>query len=187
MRSTTLTARGESLAAFDGRCIPAGCVAPRSNTPGILGRRALPSGRIARLGATPDFHHRLLNGFIPLVALQLSAIKIGDHLALTFTKVLDQIQLGVVDDDIEIQAPATRAFWEERSTKETLAIVDELVQFIKAIDHQLEPKYNKHFIGLARNGKPDNFVGFQRESNGSGLGWHSRRVTTQQRCSRRPV
>jgi len=67
----------------------------------------------------------------------------------------------VVEDDIEIQAPATRAFWEERSTRETLAIVDELVQFIKAIDHQLEPKYNKHFIGLARNGKPDNFVVFQ--------------------------
>src|SRR5882672_4292891 len=55
-----LTARGESLAAFDGRCIPAGCVAPRSNTPGILGRRALPAGRLARLGATPAFHHRLL-------------------------------------------------------------------------------------------------------------------------------
>src|SRR5437899_7851570 len=80
----SLTARGESLAAFDGRCIPkppqrgcrvggpgAGCVAPRSNTPGIatpprkrraagapvLGRRALPAGRLARLGATPDFHH----------------------------------------------------------------------------------------------------------------------------------
>ena len=55
-----LTARGESLAAFDGRCIPAGYVAPRSNTPGILGRRALPSGRLARLSATPDFHHGLL-------------------------------------------------------------------------------------------------------------------------------
>src|SRR5713101_4434113 len=40
--------------------IPAGCVAPRSNTPGILGRRALPAGRLARLGATPDFHHGLL-------------------------------------------------------------------------------------------------------------------------------
>ncbi len=66
--------RDESLAAFDGRCIPAGCVAPRSNTPGIatpprkpraagapvLGRRALPAGRLARLGATPDFHHGLL-------------------------------------------------------------------------------------------------------------------------------
>ncbi len=57
---TLLAARGESLAAFDGRCIPAGCVAPQSNTPGILGRRALPAGRLARLGATPDFHHGLL-------------------------------------------------------------------------------------------------------------------------------
>ena len=55
-----LAARGESLAAFDGRCIPAGCVAPPLNTPGILGRRALPAGRLARLGATPDFHHGLL-------------------------------------------------------------------------------------------------------------------------------
>src|ERR687888_302100 len=54
-----LTARGETPAAFDGRCILAGCVAPRSNTPGILGRRALPSRRLARLGATPDFHHGL--------------------------------------------------------------------------------------------------------------------------------
>src|SRR5213079_565641 len=55
-----LTARGESPAAFDGRCIPAGCVAPPSNIPDILGRRALPAGRLARLGATLDFHHGLL-------------------------------------------------------------------------------------------------------------------------------
>src|SRR5438128_11837546 len=58
--ASSLAARGESLAAFDGRCILAGCVAPPSNTPGILGRRALPSRRLARLGATPDFHHGLL-------------------------------------------------------------------------------------------------------------------------------
>src|SRR5712691_11195482 len=84
---SALAARGESLAASDGRCIPAppqrgcrvgdpgaGCVAPSSNTPGIatpprkpraagapvLGRRALPAGRLTRLGATPDFHHGLL-------------------------------------------------------------------------------------------------------------------------------
>ena len=52
--------RGERLAAFDGRCIPARGVAPPSNTPGILRRRALRSGRLAGLGATPDFHHGLL-------------------------------------------------------------------------------------------------------------------------------
>jgi DsbC/DsbD-like thiol-disulfide interchange protein len=54
---SALAARSASLAAFDGRCIPAGCVAPPSNTAGILGRRALPAGRLARLGATPDLHH----------------------------------------------------------------------------------------------------------------------------------
>jgi hypothetical protein len=64
-----LAARGESLAAFDWRCIPAGCVAPPSNTPGILGRRALPAGRLARLGATPDFHHGLLGALAPSVAI----------------------------------------------------------------------------------------------------------------------
>src|SRR5438128_3340138 len=58
--ATSLAARGESLAAFDERCIPSGGVAPPSNTPGILSRRALPAGRLARLGATPDFHHGLL-------------------------------------------------------------------------------------------------------------------------------
>src|SRR6266566_3827343 len=85
-----LAARGESLAAFDGpfdslalslskgelaqdvRCIPAGCVAPRSHTAGVLGRRALPAGRLARLGATPDFHHGLLDGVL-IAACVLSA------------------------------------------------------------------------------------------------------------------
>ena len=36
------------------------CVAPPSNTPGILSRRALPAGRLAGLGATLAFHHGLL-------------------------------------------------------------------------------------------------------------------------------
>ena len=59
-RLASLTARGESPAAFGRRCVPSGCVAPRSNIPDILARRALPAGRIAGLGATPDFHHGLL-------------------------------------------------------------------------------------------------------------------------------
>src|SRR5437773_12033886 len=55
-----LAARGETPTAFGRRCIPADCVAPPSNIPDILGRRALSSGRLAALGATPDFHHGLL-------------------------------------------------------------------------------------------------------------------------------
>ena len=59
-RPSLAAARGESPAAFGRRCIPGGCVAPRSNTAGILGRRALPPGRLGALGATPAFHHGLL-------------------------------------------------------------------------------------------------------------------------------
>src|SRR5438034_4066830 len=54
-------ARGETPAAFGRRCIPADCVAPPSNMLNILSRRALSAGRLAGLGATPDFHHGLLS------------------------------------------------------------------------------------------------------------------------------
>ena len=59
-----LAARGERSAAFDRRYIPAASVAPRSNTAGMLPRRALQRPDAASLatglGATPDFHHGLL-------------------------------------------------------------------------------------------------------------------------------
>src|SRR6266496_2977838 len=66
-------ARGETPAAFGRRCIPADCVAPPSNIPDILGRRALSSGRLAALGATPDFHHGLLAHVITPPKLVLCA------------------------------------------------------------------------------------------------------------------
>jgi hypothetical protein len=49
----TLVVRRVITAAFVRRCIPPGCVAPPSHTPGMLGRRALPAGRIDGLGASP--------------------------------------------------------------------------------------------------------------------------------------
>ena len=58
----SLAARGESPSAFDERSILVAYVAPPSNPGGILGRRALSARRLARLGATPDFHHGLLAG-----------------------------------------------------------------------------------------------------------------------------
>src|SRR5262245_41443231 len=59
-RARGIAARGATPSAFERRCIPAGCVAPPSNIADILGRRALPSGRLAVLGATMELHHGLL-------------------------------------------------------------------------------------------------------------------------------
>src|SRR5574342_375744 len=50
----SLAARGATPSAFERRCISAGGVAPPSDIPEITGRRALPAGRLAVLGAAMD-------------------------------------------------------------------------------------------------------------------------------------
>src|ERR1700675_150287 len=90
-----LAAHGESLTAFNGRCIPGGCVAPHSNTPGILGRRALPAGRLARLGATPDFHHGLPGSVAESDSIRyfhrMKTLSVTD-VARNFSAVLDAVE-----------------------------------------------------------------------------------------------
>src|SRR6266487_6012403 len=40
----------------------------------------------------------LFNGFIPLVAIQLNAIRLGEQVSLVCTTVMDERRLGLVDD-----------------------------------------------------------------------------------------
>jgi predicted transport protein len=107
----------------------------------------------------------LFNGFIPLIVVQMNAIKIGDQVSLVFTTVLDELPLGLVDEDEEIQEVTDRAYWERRGAKATISMVDELLEVIKAFDSELELKYNKFYIGLAKNGQPNNFVVFRPQKN----------------------
>ncbi len=103
----------------------------------------------------------LFNGAIPFAALQLNAVKLGDQISLVCTRVMDVIQLGLVDEDEEVQAVTNRGYWEERASRETLAMTDDLVGIVKTIDPTLEAKYNKFYIGLAKNDQPNNFAIFR--------------------------
>jgi hypothetical protein len=107
----------------------------------------------------------LFNGFIPLVAIQMQALKAGDQVGLVFTKVLDQIGLGLVDEDEEVHEWTDRSYWEERGTQRTVAAVDGLLDLARKIDPQLELKYNKFYIGLAKGGTPQNFIIFRPQKN----------------------
>ena len=40
----------------------------------------------------------LFNGTIPLIAIQMQALKVGDYLTLVFTKIMDEFSLGLIDD-----------------------------------------------------------------------------------------
>ena len=106
----------------------------------------------------------LFNGFIPLVAIQLRAIEVGRILTLSATTVLDRsTMIDFEEEEMEASEPVNRAFWETtRGTVSTVAIADEFLSLIQEVtgDQRLQLKYNKHYIGLARDGVADNFVAF---------------------------
>lgn len=107
----------------------------------------------------------LFNGHIPLIALQMSAFKFGDRISLVFTKVMDALSLGMPEEDEEVQAVTDRSYWENRGTKETVALADEMLEMVKTFAPDLELKYNKFYIGLAKDGQPNNFVVFRAKKN----------------------
>ena len=107
----------------------------------------------------------LFNGTIPLVAIQMRAVQLGNSVSLVFTTVLDQVQLGLVDEDEEVHEATDRAYWESRGSKTTVSMADELLEVLKQLDPALELKFNKFYIGLARQGQADNFVIFRPQKN----------------------
>ncbi len=103
----------------------------------------------------------IFNGFIPLIAIQMNAYKIKDDYFLLFTTVLDEMSLGLSEEE-EIKEVTDRNYWEIiRGTKKTVAIADELLNLISEFAPGYELKYNKFYIGLAKDGQPDNFVIFR--------------------------
>jgi hypothetical protein len=105
---------------------------------------------------------QLFNGAIPLIALKMTVYKIDSQYALTFVKVLDENILGLVDADEPVAEPTDRNFWEsQRGTKKTLATTDDLFKIVHNVEPRAALKYNKHYIGVAIDGAPLNFVTFQ--------------------------
>lgn len=100
----------------------------------------------------------LFNGMVPLIAIQMKCLKIDDRVGLFFTTVVDQMTLGLVDEDEEVQEVTDRAYWTSRSSEKTVKMADDILAIVKEFDPFLELKYNKFYIGLAKNGQPNNIV-----------------------------
>jgi hypothetical protein len=101
----------------------------------------------------------LFNGTIPLIAIQMKAITVGGNVLLVFTKVMDEMARGLVDEDEDAEAaPTDRAYWEDRGSKATVQLGDQLLEIVREFDPSLEMKYNKFYIGLAKDGQPYNLV-----------------------------
>jgi hypothetical protein len=101
----------------------------------------------------------LFNGSVPLIAIQMRALKVGECITLVFTKVVDELTRGLVDEDEEAEAaPTDRAYWEQRGSKRTVQLASDLLTIVREFEPNVELKYNKFYIGLSKDGQAFNFV-----------------------------
>ena len=111
----------------------------------------------------------LLSGTIPVIAIQMNALKVDKKLALSFVHVLKQTALRGDDDGDGGDAgggDVDRAYWEARVGSELLGICDRVIDFINDI---ASPKqrlnYKKRHIGLTDGIRIKNFVAFGPKKN----------------------
>lgn len=103
----------------------------------------------------------LFNGFIPLIAIKLQALEIDGKVGLVFTTVLDELPLGLLDEDEEVTETTDRSYWLTKGSSSSVSLADGLVRLIQEFAPGYELKYNKHYIGLAKSGQAHNFVVFR--------------------------
>lgn len=102
----------------------------------------------------------LFNKAIPLIGIQIRALEVGGLLTLNATTVLDLVRLGTDEED-EPGQTTDRSYWLERGSQGSLELADRMLSMINDVTPGMTLKYNKHYIGLARDGLPDNFVTFR--------------------------
>jgi hypothetical protein len=100
----------------------------------------------------------LFNGAIPVMAIQMSAVAIDGGAALLFTKVLDTLQLGFVDDDEDVNEPADRVYWENRGSIKTVKLADQVLELCQDFASEVQLNFNRHYIGFYVDGKVCNFA-----------------------------
>jgi hypothetical protein len=102
----------------------------------------------------------LFNKAIPLVAVQMRALEVDGALTVHATTVLDLMPRGTEEEDEPGQA-TDRVYWQGRSTPNMMTLTDHLLALVHEVVPGVALKYNKFYIGIAREGVADNFVSFR--------------------------
>lgn len=130
-------------------------------------RRRYPAYDHVAVLVAEDITSRFLNvlslfaGSIPLIAIQLNALKVGNQIVLDFVRVLDQTELRTDDETPAGSSPSDRASWEARVGKAQLAIADWVLSCVnEKASRRQQLTYNKQFIGLNDGARSNNFVMF---------------------------
>jgi len=111
---------------------------------------------------TTRFHNiiSLFNGSMPIIAIQMNAYKFGDEIGLIFTTILDEVNLGLEDEEEEKEV-TDRTYWINRGSEETVKLADQMLDIINNFAEGYSLKYNKFYIGLSKGGYANNFASFR--------------------------
>ena len=102
----------------------------------------------------------LFNKSIPLIAIQMKAVRVGDDISLIFTQVVNLMPIGIEEEDTNVE-PTDRNYWVNRSTKKMMDVVDDLLEIVHTVAPEYQLNYNKYYIGLSKDGIANNFVHFK--------------------------
>lgn len=131
-----------------------------------LERRRYPAYEHVAVLIAEDITSRFLNiinlmaGNIPMIAIQLSALKIGDQLVLNFITVMNQTSLRR-DDEVEaISTEVDRAYWDTRVGQPIMKIADGLLELVnQSGKRKCFLKYLKGHSGISEEGDWRNLIG----------------------------
>lgn len=101
---------------------------------------------------------RLLNRAVPIIAIQLSSFRFSDEIVLQFIHVLDTNDFGADPDEDEPTELVDRGYWENKTNRQSLAVVDAIKELVPNAQANARITYNKHHIALGTSGY--NFVWF---------------------------
>ncbi len=102
----------------------------------------------------------LFNGFIPIVAIRVAAIDLGENnVTLMFTRVLDH-HVRVAGEDEDSGIVADREYWEKASNPAIMALMDDLLTLIHQTDPSVRLNYNQQYVGLMNDRRATNYVSF---------------------------
>lgn len=99
----------------------------------------------------------LMNKSIPMIAIQLDAVKFEDKILLNFIKVLDTYE-EVEDEEASGGGESYKTQWEKWANPKSLALMDELIAITKDTCPNQRVTYNKYHISLGTQRK--NFAWF---------------------------
>lgn len=104
----------------------------------------------------------LFSGSIPLVAIQLDALQVGEQIVLNFVQVLDQTDLRVDDTVGDIDTvQKDRPYWDKKVGQPLMQVCDQVLEMINEATRQpQELNYLRSYMGLRSNGVVKNFVSF---------------------------